>query len=186
MTHTATQECASTLPLQHTSTHCNTQRHTATHWRRQLQMRAITHCNTLRHTATHCNICNTLRCTAAHCNKLQHTATRCNARCDTLQHTATFYNKCRSTPCNTLQRTLQNTITHCKTLQHTATHCSILQHSTIYYNTRNSPQLTATHCNAVFQTCLARFPHRVTFKCLGSSALATARYTCVAVWCSTL
>jgi len=52
--------------------------HNATH--------SSTHCNTLHHFATHCTylryiqcnaLCNALHCTATRCNALQHTATHC-------------------------------------------------------------------------------------------------------------
>jgi len=51
--------------LQHTSTHCNTRQHTATHYK-TLQHTA-THCNTRQHPATHWK---TLQNTATHCNTL--------------------------------------------------------------------------------------------------------------------
>ena len=79
--------------------------------------------------------------------------------------------------CNTLQRTMQHTATHCNTLQHTATHCDLmmglhcnmLQHAASRCNTlqqtatcSNTPQHAATRCNTLIHEDRANLVHAPT------------------------
>ena len=64
----------------------------------------------------------------------------CNTLQRTMQHTATH--------CNALQRTAA----HCNTLQHTATHCIALQHTATLCNTLQRTAHSATHCTTLHHT----------------------------------
>jgi len=101
---------------QHTATHCNTLKQTATRW------------NTLQHTATHCNThCHT------HCNTLQHTATtHCNAlgriREGSVLGTQVVAVWCSVMQCDAVWcSVLQRVAVCCSVLQCVAVCCSVLQ-----------------------------------------------------------
>ena len=160
--------CRISLPLQHTTHHCNT-----------VQQRTATHCNALQRTAMHYN---TLQHTATHCNKytlkqtpfprqngenVLHTAMNGN----TLQHTATRCSKYTLNKHHSLvrmesaSRTLQDGSANCNTPSHTATHCHTLQHTTAHRNNMwfaclagimamhfyDTLQHPVTHCNTLQQ-----------------------------------
>jgi len=126
----------------HTTTHCNTLQHTATHkcyatacvrrrgWKTRSQ-NATTHCSILQHIAIHCN---------------------------TLQHTTTH--KYYATTCvrrRGWKTRSQNATTHCDTLQHTATHCSTLQYTAIhkcYANTRVRRRGWKTRSQNLYNPCM--------------------------------
>jgi hypothetical protein len=103
--------------LQHTATHCNTPKKTATPathvWTRHVAL-IMNEASMLHHTATHCN---TLQHTAMHCNTLQHTLW-----CSVLQCVT-----CRMTYlilwCNA-RNTLQYSVTQCATVRHIVSPCA--------------------------------------------------------------
>ena len=153
--------------LQHTTTHCNTLPHTATHY------------HTLQHTATHCT-------TLPHTASLHHTAPHtpwgvCTRAFWCPTHDTYPLIHCWRAPC--ARNTLQHTATHYHTLPHTATHCTTLHTTTLHhthleafarehFETRlmtrihwsiareplahathcNTQQHTATHCHALHHT----------------------------------
>jgi len=122
--------------LQHTATHCNTPKKTATPathvWTRHVAL-IMNEASMLQHTATHCN---TLQHTAMHCNTLQHTlwCPVCHMQDDLFdplmqraQHTAI--------QCNTVRYSAPYCITVCcsgehvgklaRSMMHRAQHTSI-------------------------------------------------------------
>jgi len=146
--------------VQHTITHCNTLRLTATRgrrlargqsgsqtaWRKYDRSYHTHDCNTLQHSAT---LCNTLQRTAAHCNTSAWREERVGRR-QGRRHTidcGTHMNSCCVLDTQGEKR-VQDTAAHDKTVQHTATHC-------------NSLQLTATHCNTLQHVADSRREGRV-------------------------
>ena len=147
--------------LQHTATHCNTQKMSLS---RPHTLDYITlSCNTLQHTATHKRwvwLVRTHLITCV-CHMWLHVCVTCDhitLSCNTLQHTATH--------CNILQHTMKELCivrTHWITSLWVATHCKLLQH-------------TATHKRSV---CLVR-THLITCVChIGLHVCVIYDYMCV-------
>jgi len=97
----------------------------------------------------------------------QHTATHCNTLQHTLQHTVTH----TATHCNTLQHTPQHTAHTSRIHQKrwTATHCNTLQHTEKHCNTiiipagsakNDEPQNTAKNCNILQHTSYQQDPQK--------------------------